>query len=129
MGVSAERVKLALLDAGIKLRPAGRVAGANNNGIVSYEREFERMKPAIRARSRGRCEFGASTRCTGRGTHIHHRQLRAQGGPNTEENLVDICLFCHGHVHGNPTKSYAMGWLVRSGQDPKAIPWTRGEAA
>lgn len=87
-----------------------------------YEAEFARMRPLVRAASRGRCGAGVAADCSGIATHVHHRKLRSQGGPNTLDNLLDVCLWCHATIHGNPARSYAAGLLVRGSDDPAAVP-------
>lgn len=52
--------------------------------------------------------------CTGRAVHRHHRRMRSQGGGNESENLMDLCLACHDHIHRNPAESYDRGWLLRT---------------
>lgn len=120
LGVSAERVKRILVEHGVDLRGVGRVERPVEE--VSYNTEFERMKPLVRERSRGRCEAMVSLRCTGRGTHVHHRKLRSQGGKNDLVTLVDVCMWCHSHIHANPRQSFEKGFLVSSTADPAAIP-------
>jgi 5-methylcytosine-specific restriction endonuclease McrA len=34
------------------------------------------------------------------GVHIHHRIHRSQGGGDTEDNLVWLCIHCHSDAHG-----------------------------
>jgi 5-methylcytosine-specific restriction endonuclease McrA len=34
------------------------------------------------------------------GAHIHHRIHRSQGGGDTPENLVWLCMVCHSEEHG-----------------------------
>jgi 5-methylcytosine-specific restriction endonuclease McrA len=34
------------------------------------------------------------------GHHIHHRIHRSQGGGDTPENLVWLCMVCHSEEHG-----------------------------
>lgn len=116
LGVAVRRINETLVRAGVKLRTTGAVKGRGrgNDGGVSYQTEFEAMKPIVRARSRGRCEAMVSARCGGRGTNVHHRRLRAQGGTNDLDNLLDVCIWCHSHIHANPTQSYELGLMLRS---------------
>lgn len=53
--------------------------------------------------------------------HKHHRKMRSQGGDNSPENIVDLCLECHGWVHANPAAAYESGWLVKSWQEPAEV--------
>ena len=59
-----------------------------------------------------RCEV-----CGARSVHLHHRKRRSQGGPDTADNLLAVCLDCHERIHANPADSYASGLLIR-GADP-----------
>jgi hypothetical protein len=124
LGVSQQRVRRALRDAGVPLRGPGRVKGrrSGSDGTVTFRTEFLAARPAVRARSRGRCEAGASANCTGQGEHVHHRKLRSQGGTNDLANLLDVCRRCHATIHANPAASYATGLLVRSYDDPAQVP-------
>jgi hypothetical protein len=67
----------------------------------------------VRRRSRGRCEARIADVCT---TYAadgpHHRRMRSQGGPDTVENLLDLCPPCHRWVHAHPRISYEAGWLL-----------------
>lgn len=100
-----------------------------------------KARPGVRRRSRGMCELRIPGVCEGRSTNAHHRLEESQGGPSTEENLIDVCGFgntsgCHGWVHtqqhhlneeGDDDGSYARGWLLHAGDDPAAIAWDQHE--
>lgn len=45
----------------------------------------------------------------------HHVLRRSQGGPDTVENLIAVCRSHHDWIHQHPAKSYALGFLRRSG--------------
>lgn len=30
----------------------------------------------------------------------HHIKLKSQGGEDTEDNLITLCVFCHAKAHG-----------------------------
>jgi hypothetical protein len=109
-----------------------------------YDREFEKMKPIIRARSRGRCEAVrvATTyvtlvaeedrnrallcldvfkdwheeNCSGRATHVHHRKYRnkARGGTNAESNLADLSTVCHDWAHSHTVLSNPIGLTLKA---------------
>ena len=34
------------------------------------------------------------------GSQVHHKKLRSQGGDDSPENLMWLCLVCHGDEHG-----------------------------
>lgn len=118
LGISAKRVRQALVSAGVSLRPVGRVEGRGHgrDGKLSYQTEFEKMRPQVFERSGGRCEaFGFSSNCSGVGTHVHHRRRRGQGGANVLANLIGVCPFCHAEIHSHPTLATELGYLVRRG--------------
>ena len=64
------------------------------------------------------CELG----CGRDAVHTHHRKLRSQGGDESADNLLRVCLECHTYIHAEPASAYAMGWLVKSYEDPSAVP-------
>lgn len=69
------------------------------------------------------CEVQAEG-CYGRASETHHRKLRSQGGDNDQANLLRCCSHCHLEIHRLPGLSYEHGWLVKSWQDPAAVPVT-----
>jgi hypothetical protein len=85
-------------------------------------RDTKSLSNAARAevdrRSGGRCEiriecFGAPA------VHKHHR--RRAGRMDTAANLLNTCLNCHSAVHANPSKSYRLGLLVSSWDQPEDV--------
>ena len=84
--------------------------------LQAYEADFQKMKPIIKARSKGVCEARTGV-CTRRAVHVHHRKLRSQGGSNSPDNLIDVCFDCHDWIHLNPAASYEKGWLLHSTDD------------
>lgn len=80
-----------------------------------------RARDAVTARSGGLCELGLDG-CTVKATHHHHRLLRAQGGPDVEDNYLHLCERCHSHVHANTGEAYLRGWLLRSTDDLTPFP-------
>lgn len=71
-------------------------------------------------RSGGLCE--ALVACPGhRGVLLHHRKRRAQGGPDTEANLLRLCIACHDWIHANPASSCELGLIVPSWADPELV--------
>lgn len=77
-------------------------------------------------RAQGMCEImSTETGCSGRAEHMHHRQLRSQGGEHTVANLVHICSACHYWLHMHPAIAYTNGWLVKSTRDPRYAPFLR----
>jgi hypothetical protein len=95
----------------------------------AYEAEFRRMRPQIIARAGGACEARFATDCTGRtgpSSPVHHRKLRTQGGPNSDVNLMAVCVPCHAEIHARPPRSRRAGMLVPSWADPAEIPIVPG---
>ena len=56
--------------------------------------------------------------------HRHHRKLRSQGGDDSEHNTMLVSPEQHRWIHDHPARSYALGWLVKSWQDPAEVPIT-----
>lgn len=71
----------------------------------------EATRIALADRSSGWCEITHSG-CTGKGTEVHHRLMRSQGGGHEAENLALCCEPCHSFIHANPEWSYERGWLL-----------------
>jgi 5-methylcytosine-specific restriction endonuclease McrA len=44
-----------------------------------------------------------SWRCQGCGTmsnlEVHHKVFRSQAGPDSDENLITLCVRCHADIH------------------------------
>jgi len=56
---------------------------------------------------------------------LHHRKNRGKGGKgnlDTAENIVAIHGGCHVSIHANPDRSYTLGHLVHTNEDPAKIP-------
>lgn len=81
-------------------------------------------KDIIRIRSDGRCE-----RCgVAQATNGSHRVREGQGGLWVPSNVIDMCgsgtTGCHGFCHQFETEARETGgWMLRSWQDPLAVPW------
>lgn len=77
---------------------------------------------AVLGRSGGNCEaMVKGARCTMRAEHLHHRQLRSQGGGHTVENLVYVCHRCHDWVHKHPSQAMKLGLIVSGRADPGRV--------
>lgn len=118
-GASVKLVVRALQSRGIETRRPGT---PGRGTLITYETEFERMRPLVRKRSGGLCEGRIKSVCRGKASHVHHRKIRSQQGDNSLENLLHLCMPCHTWVHQFPTVSYKLGMLVRSTGDPASIP-------
>ena len=78
----------------------------------AYLEELDSMRPAVKERSGGICEFAATIdRCTAQATEVHHIKRRSQGGGNELENLIDLCGFHHRWIHTYPEEGFAAGFL------------------
>lgn len=77
-------------------------------------------KAAVDQRSGGMCEARAARHCTGGGEHRHHRKLRRHND-HRPCNLLHVCHVCHTEIHGNPTRAYEAGWMVRGHDDPAEV--------
>lgn len=85
----------------------------------------EAVRMAVRRRSGGVCEANSGA-CTRTASHFHHRKLRRHRD-HTAINCMYVCAACHRQIHDVMGEAaYLMGWLVRSWDDPAAIPIKRG---
>lgn len=80
--------------------------------------EMELACIEVDRRSRGLCEANVPGVCpSGQhpGQHHHHRILRAQGGPDTAENLLAICPAGHDWAHNvDRAEAERLGIILRS---------------
>lgn len=89
---------------------------------MSKKRMPEHIAEAVIDRSGGHCEASNFPTCTGHAEHLHHRQLRSQGGGHTVENLIAVCSSCHTWFHREVKVAQSQGWIVRSVHDPSEVP-------
>lgn len=82
-----------------------------------------KVRQEVADRSGFVCELGCGTRAV----HMHHRRMRSQQGRHEAVNLIHTCSAHHVAIHANPARSYALGWLVRSGFDPADVPVLKGD--
>lgn len=82
--------------------------------LSEFDREFEAMRPLVKARSHGRCEAKTSD-CTGNAYPIHHMRGRGFPGDNDESRLLHCCSSCHRYIHAHATESYDKGWMIHRG--------------
>ena len=75
----------------------------------------------VRERDQHRCQYptfidkrGDTWRKCGASHHTeaHHRQIRGQGGQDTEENLILLCKKHHDWCHANPVEAEELGLIV-----------------
>lgn len=90
--------------------------------VLDYEAELDAITPALKARSRGRCEVQIPGVCTKRAAVRHHRWRRSQRGPNILSNLLHSCVDCHGWGHDSGA-GLAIGFLLKRGEDPEQNPY------
>ena len=76
----------------------------------------------VKDRADGHCEAANFPTCTGHAEHLHHRQLRSQGGGHTVENLIAVCSSCHTWFHREVAAATSQGWIVKSVHDPSETP-------
>lgn len=75
--------------------------------------DWQAIRADVMVRDMGICRAAIIPGCRGRGSHVHHRKLRSQGGKDELDNLILLCEWCHEYIHKNPAESYEVGWLVR----------------
>lgn len=64
--------------------------------------------------------------CTNKGTVVHERKKRSQGGSLTDpDNLMACCPFCNGFVEDRPEVSRSLGLVVYSYENPSQMPVKR----
>lgn len=63
---------------------------------AEYQLQFAYMRTLVLRRDHHQCVVCGETMHL----HVHHRIPRAQGGSNDASNLVTLCRFHHGQVHG-----------------------------
>lgn len=90
---------------------------------MGRDSRWDAVRRVVLARDGYKC-----IRCMGEAHHVHHRRVKGIGGTADESikygpgNCISLCFECHAHVHAHPEESYALGYLVKSGQDPLDVP-------
>ena len=51
------------------------------------------------ARDEHRCRACGATAASPHWLHVHHVRFRSRGGLTREDNLVSVCVSCHGLLH------------------------------
>jgi 5-methylcytosine-specific restriction endonuclease McrA len=56
---------------------------------------YEKLRQRILRRDSWRCQ------CCGTmsSLEVHHKQFLSQSGDDSEENLITLCICCHGEIH------------------------------
>lgn len=80
--------------------------------------EERNARKVLAARSEGRCE-GCQREPA---TDWAHRVARSQGGPWVASNGLHLGRGCHGWAHANPVRARELGWILRSTDNPRAVP-------
>jgi HNH endonuclease len=59
--------------------------------------EYESLRQQVLRRDGWRCQS------CGKMSHleVHHKEFRSHAGPDSEENLITLCSFCHASLHGH----------------------------
>jgi 5-methylcytosine-specific restriction endonuclease McrA len=56
---------------------------------------YEQLRNQVLSRDGWRCQAcGAMSNL-----EVHHKEFRSQAGHDSEENLITLCITCHGSVH------------------------------
>ena len=56
---------------------------------------YERLRQQILRRDGWRCQSCG----TMSNLEVHHKQFRSHSGHDSEENLITLCVGCHGEMH------------------------------
>lgn len=90
------------------------------------------VKDAVRDRDGDACAKCGRHVPRGSGS-VHHRLPRSRGGTEAMANLALLCGHatepgtCHRFVENHRLAAYAIGWLLKSGQDPATSPVRRSD--
>ena len=92
-------------------------------------------RKAVYKRDHYRCALCDSPRAI----QIHHVMKRSQGGSNVPENLITLCMYCHGVIHGTRWPEMPE-WMDQAELNQAAVeyladyyagswyPWERGQS-
>ena len=68
------------------------------------KRPRQRLEPELYERVRERVLRRDGWRCQACGSRlnleVHHQEFRSHGGEDAEQNLITVCIECHGRYHG-----------------------------
>ena len=65
--------------------------------------EYGKLKVHVANRDGWKCQHCG----TRNHLHVHHIVYRSEGGTDTSDNLVTLCVFCHDGVHQNKLSIWA----------------------
>jgi hypothetical protein len=91
--------------------------------VDSMGRISDDVVAAVLDRANYYCEVGGSP--LGSDFQLHHRKNRGKGGKgflDFAENLLAVHAGCHQQIHASPERSYVLGWLVHTNDNPAEIP-------
>jgi len=87
------------------------------------------LRAAVFRRAMFRCEVELHGCWITRDLHPHHRKSKGRGGPDTYENLVCVCAWCHVlgplAIHRRPAWAAEEGLLIPSWEPAPTTVWTR----
>jgi hypothetical protein len=109
--------------------PLRRASGLSRSAWKRASASGDDPSPEVRVAVEDR-DLGWCVRCglaVGDGSQsIHHRIRRSQSGSHQSDNLILLCgsgtTGCHGWVHAHPAAARDSGWLLKSNEDPLAVP-------
>jgi hypothetical protein len=71
--------------------------------LIQPTRPRQRLDPQVYERLREQVLHRDSWRCQSCGSRtnleVHHKEFRSQGGNDSEENLITLCVVCHSLAH------------------------------
>lgn len=77
-----------------------------------------KCRQIVAERAQGLCEKCGQQR----GSEMHHRKNRSQGGRWTPSNIIHLCNACHVFVTQNPLLGQEGGWCIKRNEDPELAP-------
>ena len=67
--------------------------------MTQDEDKYRLICKVVMERDNWRCQHCGSMM----NLQVHHQQFRSHGGPDTKDNLITLCAFCHRLTHvGGP---------------------------
>ena len=79
-------------------------AWAKNPRVMLDPQSYSQLHRAVLQRDGWRCQFCGCMQQL----QVHHIQFRSHSGDDSEENLITLCVDCHGVLHLN--SSYNAFW-------------------